>query len=248
MTARLLRAAAGVGLALALTAVLAGPASAHVTVHSADAQQGGYGVLAFRIPNEQDSASTTQVEIDLPPDQPLASVLVQPKAGWTAKVDMAKLAQPISSDDGPVTQAVTRITWSGGRIDPGQFDEFDVSAGPLPKAPTMEFKALQTSDGTVVRWIEDPGPDGKEPDHPAPKLALATASPDTATTSGPTATTTPAATSASASRSAPTVALANVAKTSQVDRAQTRSTVALAIAIIGVLAAIAALVIRRRPA
>jgi periplasmic copper chaperone A len=58
-------------------------------------------------------------------------------------------------------------------IKPGQFQEFPVSAGPLPATDKLVFKALQTySDGNVVRWIEEPGADGKEPEHPAPVLKL----------------------------------------------------------------------------
>jgi Domain of unkown function (DUF1775) len=50
---------------------------------------------------------------------------------------------------------------------------FDVFAAPLPKADSMQFKALQTySDGAVVRWIEPKKADGSEPEHPAPTLKL----------------------------------------------------------------------------
>ena len=50
------------------------------------------------------------------------------------------------------------ITWTAtaGGLEPGQFDLFTISAGPLPtKTSKLEFKALQTySDGDIVRWIE----------------------------------------------------------------------------------------------
>ena len=37
----------------------------------------------------------------------------------------------------------------------------------------MTFKVVQSySDGEVVRWIELAGPDGKEPDNPAPIVKL----------------------------------------------------------------------------
>lgn len=155
---------------------LAGAASAHVTVNPSTATQGGYTKLTFRVPNETDKASTTKVAVFFPADQPLASVSVKPHPGWTYAVRTEKLAKPISSDDGSITRAVSQITWTAQSartaIKPGEFDEFDVSVGPLPTAPSMTFKTLQTySDGTVVRWI-DVSTGSTEPAHPAPVLTL----------------------------------------------------------------------------
>ncbi len=156
---------------------LAGPAFAHVTVNPSTAEQGGYSKLTFRVPTESDNASTTKVQVFFPTDQPLASVSVKPHPGWTATVKKSKLADPIESDDGDVTEAVSQITWRAGSattaIKPGEFDEFDVSVGPLPKAKSMQFKALQTySDGDVVRWIQPQVEGQEEPEHPAPLLQL----------------------------------------------------------------------------
>jgi uncharacterized protein YcnI len=177
--------AAGVFAALALAA---SPASAHVTVNPSNATQGGYTKLTFRVPNEKDAADTTKLEVNLPTDTPIASVSVKPLNGWSVQADKTKLAKPIKSDDGEITEAVTKITWTAApdaAIKPGQFQEFDVSVGPLPETDKLVFKALQTySDGDIVRWIEEPGADGKEPEHPAPTLKLAKASSDTNMTGG----------------------------------------------------------------
>lgn len=164
-------------VALAAGAALVLPAAsafAHVTVNPRSATQGGYTKLAFRVPNEADKANTTKVEIDLPADHPIASVSVRPHPGWTYTVEKTKLANPVKSDDGEIAEAVTKITWSGGVIKPGEFDEFEVSAGPLPSdVDSLTFKALQTySDGEIVRWIDEATPGGAEPDHPAPVLTL----------------------------------------------------------------------------
>jgi hypothetical protein len=88
-------------------------------------------------------------------------------------VEKSKLAAPVKTDDGEVTEAVSKITWTAAGADaaikPGQFLEFEVSAGPLPEVDQIVFKSLQTySDGDIVRWIEEPTADGKEPEHPAP--------------------------------------------------------------------------------
>lgn len=148
-----------------LVAVLssAAPASAHVTVSSASAVQGGWAKLTFRVPNEKSAADTVKLEITLPAEMPVASLSTKPVAGWTVQATK--------------TEAVTKLTWTAtpdAAVKPGQFQEFDVSAGPLPEVDTLVFKALQTySDGDIVRWIEEPAADGKQPGHPAPTLKLA---------------------------------------------------------------------------
>ncbi|MFG2042936.1 DUF1775 domain-containing protein, partial [Dactylosporangium sp. NPDC048998] len=54
----LLRAGVAVLAAAAAALALPGPVSAHVTVSSASAVQGGYSKVTFRVPNEKDNAST----------------------------------------------------------------------------------------------------------------------------------------------------------------------------------------------
>lgn len=165
--------AAAAGL---LTLAIAGPASAHVTVNPNTATAGGYAKVSFRVPNESDSASTTKLEVNLPADQPIASVSVKPVPGWTAVATKAKLATPIKAHDTEITEAVSKIVWTaakGSEIKPGEFQEFDVSMGALPESGQLVFKALQTySDGNVVRWIDEPTTDGSEPDSPAPVLKI----------------------------------------------------------------------------
>ncbi|MFI5934343.1 YcnI family protein [Actinoplanes sp. NPDC051494] len=176
----------------AFTLALAVPASAHVTVNPGTATQGGYAKVTFRVPNEMDTANTTKVEVNLPTDTPLASVSLKPVAGWTVVAEKAKLATPVEVHGAPLTEAVNKITWTAtgdAAIKPGQFQEFDVSVGPLPETGQVVFKALQTySDGTIVRWIDEPTTDGTEPEKPAPvlKLTPAAATDAPAAATGPT--------------------------------------------------------------
>ena len=173
--------AAGAALVLPATA-----AFAHVTVNPREATQGSYAKLAFRVPNERDDANTTQLEVNFPADHPFASVSIRPQPGWTYAVEKTHLATPIKSDDGEITDAVSKITWSGGAIKPGEFNEFEVSLGPLPDdADSLTFKAIQTySNGDVVRWIEDATGSG-DVDHPAPLLKLTKAATATTATRAP---------------------------------------------------------------
>ncbi len=166
---------AAVGAATSASVLLlAAPAFAHVTVTPNSAAKGSYSTVEFKVPNEEDSANTVKVEVNLPTDHPLASVQTEPVPGWTASVTKTKLAKPISTDDGQVTEAVTKITWSGGQIKPGEFQRFPVALGPLPAdTGTLVFKALQTYDNNqVVRWIDTSAPGGAEPAHPAPTITL----------------------------------------------------------------------------
>jgi uncharacterized protein YcnI len=184
----------------ALTVVgAATAASAHVTANPKSAEQGSYTKVSFRVPNERDNASTTKIVVHLPVDHPLASVSVRPTPGWTVKAEKSKLPKPVKSHGGELTEAVTTITWSGGEIEPGRFQEFDVSMGPLPTdTDQIMFKADQTySDGEVVKWQEEPAEGAAEPEHPAPTLKLTPK--DTATTAGLTAQRKPIATSTASS-------------------------------------------------
>jgi uncharacterized protein YcnI len=173
-------------VAAAVVALAALPASAHVTISPDTATQGGGDVqMTFRVPNEESSASTTQLQVAFPTDHPIASVLVQPVPGWTAKIDNVTLSTPIQTDDGAISQVVSEITWSGGSIAPGQYGAFTVLMGQLPSDTSqLVFKAVQTySNGDVVRWIDLTQPGQPEPDHPAPVLTLTKATDSTDTTS-----------------------------------------------------------------
>ena len=199
------RTAAVSAVAAAFVLAVASPAAAHVTVNPGTATQGGYTKVTFRVPNESDTASTTKLEINLPVDSPVGSVSLKPTPGWKAVAEKSKLATPLKVHDSEITEAVTKITWtssSGAEVKPGTFQEFDVSLGPLPETDQMIFKALQTySDGTVVRWIDEPTADGTEPESPAPVLKLTAAAAADAPSAAPAATAQAAETAGSSSSS-----------------------------------------------
>ncbi len=165
--------AAALGIVIAAAAV----ASAHVTISSPDAEQGGFGKLVFRVPTESDTASTVKLAVHLPTATPFPSVSVKEHPGWTVTTTETKLAAPVTTDEGfTVDKAVSSVTWTaqhGQGIKPGEFDEFELSVGPFPKSSKLMFPAVQTySDGTVVRW-DQPTKEGEaEPEHPAPTLVV----------------------------------------------------------------------------
>jgi uncharacterized protein YcnI len=160
--------------------LFAGVANAHVTVQPPEAEQGGFAKLTFRVPNERPDASTVGLRVQLPTDTPFAFVSVKPKQGWTYEAVETSLATPIEVEGETVTEAVSEISWTGGQIGPGQFDEFEVSVGPLPDdVDELFFPAIQIYDsGEEVAWIELPAADGAEPENPAPELTLVASSGD----------------------------------------------------------------------
>jgi periplasmic copper chaperone A len=171
-----------VRLGVVLTAVAAlvatggSVAGAHVSVHADESAPGSTTELAFRVPNESDTASTISVRLSLPAETPLAEVTVLPVPGWRHKVTKAKLPAPVPAGHGhELSEMVSEIEWSAARdagVGPGEYQVFRV-AGSLPEADRLIFKVIQTyDDGQVQRWIDEPAADGSEPENPAPVLAL----------------------------------------------------------------------------
>jgi uncharacterized protein YcnI len=197
------RAAAVTVTAAVLVAVTALPASAHVTVSPTSLPKGSTGELTFKVPNEESPATTSEVQLQIPNDHPIAQVLPRQIPGWTVTVKTVTLATPLKTDDGTFTTAVNEIDWTGGTIPVGQYQDFQISVDPLPKDTNqLVFKAVQTySNGDIVRWIDLAQAGQPAPDHAAPVLTL-TAADSTGSAAGsastPAATTTDtAATSAS---------------------------------------------------
>jgi uncharacterized protein YcnI len=136
-----------------LFALLAAVADAHVTVIPSAARPGETRTLTFRVLNERSDATTVEVDLFIPAG---VTAKAADRRGWTK------------------TETPTQITWKVGgpsdAISGDKSNDFEVTAGPLPKADRLVFKALQRySTGEVVRWIQDPTPDAERP---APVLQL----------------------------------------------------------------------------
>ena len=192
MSRRIIRASA---LAGAIVCAIATPASAHVSIDPSSAPRGGTVKLSFVVPNEEPLASVTKVQIAFPtpPDAPIPGVKVGQKTGWKSTVTTKRLATPIKTDDGTISEVVSEIDWVAltpvAAVKPGEFGEFTIDADGLPTdASQVVFKAIQTySNNHVVRWIDPVTPGGAAPEHPTPVLELTaptgSGSTDTSTTS-----------------------------------------------------------------
>jgi uncharacterized protein YcnI len=156
--------------ALATLAVTA-TAYAHVTIEPATAQRGSFATVLFRVPNERSDAATTKIRVQLPPEHPMSSVLVRPVPGWTVTLEKST---PAEGQEGNIVETTSVITWEGGRIEPGFYESFEVSLGPMPDTgDVLYFPTIQYyEDGTEVPWIERPSATGAEIESPAPQIEL----------------------------------------------------------------------------
>jgi uncharacterized protein YcnI len=161
-------------LACAMTLATASAAMAHVTAQPRQQPADGYTKVTFRVPNER-PAPTVSLKVSFPD---LASVSVLPVPGWSYKVTKRKPNQPVDSNGEKVTEVVDTVTWSGGKVLPGEFVEFPVSVKLPAKGEVgnlMFFPAIQTyQGGEQVKWIEKPASaDSKEElENPAPTIEL----------------------------------------------------------------------------
>lgn len=177
------RIALSAGVAAASVVLLSSTAFAHVSVQpQGEAAKGGYATVNIKVPNERDNASTVKLEVNLPTEHPLASVMPQPVPGWKVEVTKSKPAKPLEVHGKQITETVSKVTWTadGSKIGPGEFQQFPLSLGQLPEnTDQLVFKAIQTYDNNeVVRWIEEPKEGGEEPESPAPVLKLSAATDD----------------------------------------------------------------------
>jgi uncharacterized protein YcnI len=162
-----------VSAAAALLA-LAPVASAHVTLQPEEIPAGGFTRIDVRVPTERDDASTTKVEVQLPPG--FLFVSTEPVPGWEAKIVMRKLDKPVAQFGERISEEVGQVSFTAqdesAGIGPGEFQDFGLSVSVPDKAgSTLTFKAVQTySSGEVVRWIGPP-----DSEEPAPQVNLAAA-------------------------------------------------------------------------
>jgi uncharacterized protein YcnI len=135
---RLLLAVAG----LVAAGVFAGTAGAHVQVTPTLVAPRDPVLFTVLVPNESDSP-TVSVELRIPDG--VVPFAFEPVPGWKRTETRA------------ANQALERVVWRGS-LPAGSFVRFSFLASTPPQPGSIVWRALQTyRDGTVVRWIGDPG-------------------------------------------------------------------------------------------
>jgi uncharacterized protein YcnI len=147
------------------------PARAHISLHPNTIPAGAFVTIDVRVPGEQAGAYAYKVDMLIPPG--FTAIDTQSVLGWSVKEIIRKLATPIQSDNGPVSEEVAQIVWTGdrsqlGRLENGQFIQFPLSIA-MPSniaGQTLAFKTVQYySNGKAIHWI---GPPSAE--YPAPTV------------------------------------------------------------------------------
>ena len=125
-----------------------GIASAHVRVFPDEANTRTmactFAKYTVRVPTEK-SIPTVKVRVVMP--RGITAFNIQPKPSWRYSIEKSK-------------GRIAAVTWYGGKIGVGEFDEFAFVAG-NPRTPmTVAWDAYQTyADGSVVKWTGAPGSD-----------------------------------------------------------------------------------------
>ena len=163
-------------IATAAALLCAPVAAAHVTVNPREWEAGGFAKFDVRVPNENESGDTTKIVMKFP--EQVISASFQPTPGWRYAVKMAQLDEPIDDEGEQITERIDTVTWSGGRIRPGEFQEFGMSFQvPEDAEPgtALKFPAVQTytNPNEVRRWIE-----AEDGESPAPTVTVLEAPPE----------------------------------------------------------------------
>jgi uncharacterized protein YcnI len=147
---------------IALLALIATPAAAHVVAVPDTAKAGSYSAIAFRVGHACAAGDVTlKVRIEIPDG--VASARPQVKPGWTYKIE--RIADPKA--------APTAITFEG-RLPDEAFDDFAV----LMKLPVtgdrLVFPVVQTCEKGESQWTEVPSPEAPDAklNRPAPTVTL----------------------------------------------------------------------------
>jgi len=147
-------------------------ASAHVTLETGEASVGASYKAVMRVPHGCEGSATTAIRIRIPSG--VIGVKPKPKPVWQLNVVTGSYPKPFTLRGAKVTEGVTELSWSNGKLADAHYDEFiftSVLAEELEAGKTIYFPVVQECERGVHRWIEIPK-DGENSPEPAPGLKL----------------------------------------------------------------------------
>ena len=101
-------------LAVTTTLAMTGAAMAHVTLETAEAPAGSYYKALMRVGHGCDGSPMREMRVKVPDG--MVSVKPMPKPGWEVSTVIGKLATPYESHGKTITEGVTEVRWTGGRL------------------------------------------------------------------------------------------------------------------------------------
>jgi uncharacterized protein YcnI len=128
-----------------------GPAAAHVEPDPTTVKPGTAVTIAFTPEHGCDQSPITKMTFRIP--KGAQSARPEPKDGWATKATGTTVGK--------------KITFSGGSMPSDDTDAFSISFTAPKDKSLLTWKAIQTCEDGVERWIE--GPDG---DFPAPVVRV----------------------------------------------------------------------------
>lgn len=171
-SARTAAAIAGAGIALA---VLAAPASAHVSPDKKEVPAGGFTAVALTVGHGCEDSPTREVVIQVPDGINNVTPAVIP--GWDIAVATEALPEPIEGSHGEeITERESEVTFSarpGSELADGFRQSFTLGfQAPDTPGEHLFFKTIQTCVEGETAWIEEFTGDGEEPEHPSPAVLV----------------------------------------------------------------------------
>jgi len=158
-------------LALALLGwaclITAPSAQAHVVLARKAAPAASYYRAQFMVGHGCEGSSTVAVQVDIPDGVPV--VRPQPKAGWTLSYQTGPLAEPAMVHGKAKTEAIRRVTWTGGPLPDEQYEEFGMLLY-LAKPGRLHFRVLQSCEQGANDWAGVAVEGGPKPAFPAATL------------------------------------------------------------------------------
>ncbi len=148
-------------LCLAVVAASSVPAFAHATLEVDKAPVGSFYKAVMRVPHGCAGSPTIRVRIRVP--EGYIGVKPMPKPGWTLEITRGKYEKPHQLFRNALTEGVTEVSWSGGKLPDDEYDEFTLTgtlASDLAPGAVVYFPTVQDCEsGAAERWIEIPTAD-----------------------------------------------------------------------------------------
>lgn len=154
--------------------VPAGTALGHITLETQEAAADSYYKAVMRVGHGCEGSPTITVRIQVP--EGVTAVKPQPKQDWQLQIVKAKLDKPITDSHGKeITERISEIVWTGGKLPDEYYDEFVMRVKlPNKAGETLYWPTVQECEKGVHRWIEIPeaGKNADAYEEPAPQLIL----------------------------------------------------------------------------
>jgi periplasmic copper chaperone A len=162
---------------IAVGALAASPAGAHVTLENKQAAIGSYYKAVFAVPHGCGGSATIKIRVQIP--EGVIAVKPMPKPGWTIEAIKGKYTAEYDYHGSKLSEGVKEVAWSGGKLADDNYDEFVMSTfltGGLKPNTTLYFAVVQECEQGVSRWIDIPAENHGGHDHdsksPAPGVKL----------------------------------------------------------------------------